>query len=44
MSWAGCLRVRNVLSGEESTLPVTGVFIAVGHDPRSELVRDVLDS
>lgn len=37
------LRVRNVISGEESTLPVTGVFIAVGHDPRSELVRDVLD-
>ncbi|PRC59788.1 thioredoxin-disulfide reductase, partial [Mycobacterium sp. ITM-2017-0098] len=22
-----------------STLPVTGVFVAVGHDPRSELVR-----
>ncbi len=38
------LRVRDVLSGKESTLPVTGVFIAVGHDPRSELVRDVLDS
>lgn len=37
------LRVRNVVSEEESTLPVTGVFIAVGHDPRSELVRDVLD-
>ena len=37
------LRVRNVVSGEESTLPVTGVFIAVGHDPRSELVRDVID-
>ena len=37
------LRVRDVVSGAESTLPVTGVFIAVGHDPRSELVRDVID-
>ena len=37
------LRVRNVVTGEESTLPVTGVFVAVGHDPRSELVRDVID-
>ena len=37
------LRVHNTLTGEESTLAVTGVFIAVGHDPRSELVRDVVD-
>ena len=31
------LRVRNVHSGEESVLPVGGVFIAIGHLPRSEL-------
>jgi len=31
------LRVRNVKSGDESILPVTGVFVAIGHDPRSEL-------
>ncbi len=37
------LRVRNVASGEESTLPVTGVFVAIGHDPRSELVRGAVD-
>ena len=37
------LKVRNVLSGEESTLPVTGVFVAIGHDPRSELVRDAVE-
>ena len=36
--------VRNIVSGQESTLPVTGVFIAVGHDPRSELVRDAVGS
>jgi len=33
------VRVRNVKTGEESELPVTGLFIAVGHDPRSELVK-----
>ncbi|BBZ02071.1 thioredoxin reductase [Mycolicibacterium chitae] len=37
------MRVRDVLTGAESTLPVTGVFVAIGHDPRSELVRDTLD-
>jgi thioredoxin reductase (NADPH) len=31
------LRVRNVHSGEETVLPVGGVFIAIGHSPRSEL-------
>jgi thioredoxin reductase (NADPH) len=31
------LRLRNVKTGDESTLPVTGVFVAIGHDPRSEL-------
>jgi thioredoxin reductase (NADPH) len=25
-------------------LAVTGVFVAIGHDPRSELVRDVLET
>jgi thioredoxin reductase (NADPH) len=37
------LRIRDVNTGEESTLPVTGVFVAIGHDPRSELVRDAID-
>ena len=37
------LRIHNVLTGEDSTLAVTGVFIAIGHDPRSELVRDALE-
>jgi len=31
------VRLRNVQTGAESTLPVTGLFIAIGHDPRSEL-------
>jgi thioredoxin reductase (NADPH) len=37
------LRVRNVVTDEESTLPVTGVFVAIGHDPRSELVRGAVE-
>ena len=31
------LRLRNVKTGAESVLPVTGMFVANGHDPRSEL-------
>ena len=37
------LRVHNTVTGEDSTLDVTGVFVAFGHDPRSELVADVVD-
>jgi thioredoxin reductase (NADPH) len=37
------LRVRDTVTGTESTLAVTGVFIAIGHDPRSELVRDAVE-
>jgi thioredoxin reductase (NADPH) len=37
------LRVRDTVSGKESTLPVTGVFVAIGHDPRSELVRGAVE-
>jgi thioredoxin reductase (NADPH) len=33
------LRLRDTVTGEESTLDVTAMFVAVGHDPRSELVR-----
>ena len=37
------VRLRNTVTGEESELAVTGVFVAVGHDPRSELVRGQVD-
>ena len=37
------LRLRDTATGEETTLAVTGVFVAIGHEPRSELVRDVVD-
>ena len=31
--------LRNLKTGVESELAVTGLFIAIGHDPRSELVK-----
>lgn len=34
------VRVHDVVTGEPRTLDVTGVFIAIGHDPRSELFAD----
>ncbi|SEG83036.1 thioredoxin reductase (NADPH) [Thermomonospora echinospora] len=37
------VRIRNRKTGEESTLDVTGVFIAIGHDPRSDLFKGQLD-
>ena len=37
------LRLRNLKTGEESDLAVTGLFIAIGHDPRSELVAGQVD-
>jgi thioredoxin reductase (NADPH) len=33
------LKLRDTVTGEESTLDVTGFFLAIGHDPRSDLVR-----
>ncbi len=38
------VRLRNTVSGEESTLDVTGVFMAIGHDPRSALVADQIET
>jgi len=31
------LRIKNVKTGAEHLLPVGGLFVAIGHDPRSEL-------
>ncbi|MEV3903754.1 thioredoxin-disulfide reductase [Mycobacterium sp. NPDC050551] len=33
------IRLRDAITGEESKLAVTGVFVAIGHTPRSDLVR-----
>ena len=33
------LSIRNTVSGDLSVLDATGLFVAIGHDPRSELVK-----
>jgi thioredoxin reductase (NADPH) len=33
------LTLRDTVTGEERPLEVTGMFVAIGHDPRSELVK-----
>ncbi|OII60774.1 thioredoxin-disulfide reductase [Streptomyces sp. CC53] len=37
------LTLRDTQTGETSELPVTGLFIAVGHDPRTELFKGQLE-
>ena len=37
------LTVRNVKTDETTDIPVQGVFVAIGHDPRSALVRGPVD-
>ncbi|GGO49078.1 thioredoxin reductase [Streptomyces daqingensis] len=36
------LTLRDTETGATSELPVTGLFVAIGHDPRVELFKDVL--
>ncbi|MBK0867208.1 thioredoxin-disulfide reductase [Saccharopolyspora sp. HNM0986] len=36
------LKLQDTVTGAESELPVSGMFVAIGHEPRSELVRDQL--
>jgi thioredoxin reductase (NADPH) len=38
------VRLGDTRTGEERTLEITGLFIAIGHEPRSELFTDVLDT
>ncbi len=35
--------VRNVVTGDVSTLGVTGLFVAIGHRPNTDLFKGVLD-
>jgi thioredoxin reductase (NADPH) len=36
-------RVKNLVTGETKVLDVTGVFVAIGHDPRSELFKGQIE-
>ncbi len=37
-------RLRNVESGETEELPMDGAFIAIGHEPQSEIVDGIVDT
>ena len=37
------IRLQNTKTGEESFLEVSGIFVAIGHDPRSELFTGQLE-
>jgi thioredoxin reductase (NADPH) len=37
------LKVKNTVTGEESTKDFTGLFVAIGHIPRSELIAGQVD-
>ncbi|MFG3253997.1 thioredoxin-disulfide reductase [Streptomyces sp. NPDC048172] len=37
------LTLKDTETGESRELPVTGLFVAIGHDPRVELFKGVLD-
>jgi thioredoxin reductase (NADPH) len=37
------LKLRDTRTGQDRVLEVSGMFVAIGHDPRSELVRDQLE-
>ena len=36
------VRLRNTRTGEENTLPVQGIFMAIGHRPNTELFRGII--
>ncbi|MBY6082429.1 thioredoxin-disulfide reductase [Ruegeria arenilitoris] len=38
------VRVKNVKTGEITDIPCKGVFVAIGHAPANELVKDVLET
>ncbi|MEI2774963.1 MAG: thioredoxin-disulfide reductase [Tetrasphaera sp.] len=35
--------LRDTVTGQERELAVTGMFVAIGHDPRNDLVKGVVD-
>jgi thioredoxin reductase (NADPH) len=39
----GTAQVRNVETGETNELPMAGAFIAIGHEPQSQIVADQVD-
>jgi thioredoxin reductase (NADPH) len=40
----GSARLRNIETGETVDHPISGAFIAIGHEPQSELVEGIVDT
>jgi thioredoxin reductase (NADPH) len=40
----GIARLRNTVDGSRRELPITGAFIAIGHEPQSQLVHGQVDT
>src|SRR4029453_8452670 len=40
----GSARVRNVETGETRELPMAGAFVAIGHEPQSEIVGGLVET
>jgi thioredoxin reductase (NADPH) len=37
------VRLKNNITGEESTIAVTGFFVAIGHDPNTKFLKNILN-
>ena len=37
------VRIKNIKSGEKQTIPVSGFFVAIGHEPNSAIFKEWLD-
>jgi thioredoxin reductase (NADPH) len=37
------VRIKNKLTGEHTTIPIKGFFVAIGHKPNSDIFKDWLD-
>jgi thioredoxin reductase (NADPH) len=37
------VRLKNNVTGEESTIAVTGFFVAIGHDPNTKFLKNILN-
>jgi thioredoxin reductase (NADPH) len=40
----GSVRLSNIETGEERELEISGAFIAIGHEPQSQLIRDQVET
>lgn len=37
------VRIKNVKTGETQTVPISGFFVAIGHQPNSDIFKDFID-